>query len=256
MKRFCLSTLSTPAALLALSVALILPASAEPAERVPPAPGCMDARGLQEMNQVTPHTVSLRAADDSTWQVTFTNDCPGLKVSDKPRILAKDSWVCGTGNDYVVAGDLACPIASVQPISRRDFASEARQSDREPLTLPTVNVQQAKRTLRGSPSYCFDTRHVRGYGDNAKGFTVQTNPRRSGGNAEYVVEVSNNCRGLTHSPAVQFRSGFGTSLICGNSGDVVEIQAPTDNADRTGGLRTSFVGSGDRCDILAVYPAG
>lgn len=266
-------------ALLALALATTPLASAGTAttplpsnspNRVAPAPNCMDARGLREMNQVSDTHISLRAADQSTWKVTFKESCPGLMASPNPQILAEESWVCGTGQERVVADGKDCGIASVQPMTRKDFAEEARQADRGGIaTLAAVNVKESKRTLRGSTSYCFDTRHVRSYGDNIKGFTVQTNPSRSGGNREYVVEVGANCRALMHSPAIQFRSGFGTSLICGNPGDVV-VMISQPNApgggdatgedlsfiNRSAGLPRASLGIGDRCDVLAVYPAG
>jgi len=272
-------TKSRRSALLALAVAAIPLASAEatttalPGDshtRVAPAPNCMDARGLREMNQVSGTHISLRAADQSTWKVSFKDNCPGLTASANPRILAEESWVCGTGHERIVADGKDCVVASVEPMTRRDFAEEARQADRSGVaTLAAVNVKEARRTLRGSTSYCFDTRHVRSYGDNVKGFTVQTNPKRSGGNKEYVVEVGANCRALMHSPAIQFRSGFGTSMICGNPGDVVVMtsqpNAPSGGdisgedlsfINRSAGLPRADMGIGDRCDVLAVYPAG
>ncbi|WP_282297930.1 hypothetical protein [Stenotrophomonas sp. PS02289] len=240
------------AALLALSLCF---AFASTSQAAPAA--CMDARELKEMKQITPNSIALLASDQTTWQVNFQNECPGLMAAGKPKILAKDGQVCGTGNEFVRAGGRDCAIATVQQISRRDFADIARQADRSPLTtLPTVNVSEAKRTLRGSPSYCFDTRHVRSYGDNAKGFIVQTNPRRSGGNREYVVEVANNCRALMHSPAIQFKSGYGTSLICGNPGDVIIVQEQPQASERAAVLRDTLVTAGERCDVLSVYPAG
>jgi hypothetical protein len=238
-----------------------LPGQVSP--RVSPSPNCMDARGVREMNQVTPDTISLRAADQSTWRVTFTGACPDVMASTNPRILAEDSWVCGTGKERVTTDSANCTVASIAPISSREFAAEARQTDRNGVaTLAAVTVQEEQRTLRGSPSYCFNTRHVRGYADNAKGFTVQTNARRSGGHGEYVVEVGANCRSLVHSPEIQFRSGFGTNMICGNPGDVVvvnqPINAPGESGipmDRNAGLRKADIGIGDRCDVLAVYPS-
>lgn len=240
------------------------PLPGQPDNRVPPAPNCMDARGLREMNQVTPDSISLRAADQSTWRITFAGACPDLMAAPNPRIVAEDSWVCGAGKARVVTETGHCAVATVAPLSQREFAAEARASERNGVsTLAAVNVNEKKRTLRGSPSYCFDTRHLRGYSENVRGFTVQTNARRSGGFSEYVVEVGANCRALVHSPEIQFRSGFGTSLICGNPGDVVVVNQtvnyPTLDEetfmDRNQGLRRADIGVGDRCDVLAVYPS-
>lgn len=257
--------------MLALAVACVPLASAETSSplpgqseaRVPPAPGCMDTRGVREMNQVSPDNISLQAADKSTWRITFNEACPGVMASTNPRIVTEDGWVCGSGKERVLTDSAACGVASVAPISRRDFAVEARQTERSSVeTLAAVNVKEQKRTLRGSPSYCFDTRHVRGYGDNVKGLSVQTNPKRSGGHSEYIVEVGAMCRSLVHSPEIQFRSGFGTSMICGNAGDVVVVNQPVNAPfgsdgfiDRNAGLRKADIGIGDRCEILAVYPA-
>lgn len=217
--------------------------------RTAPSANCMDARGLREMNQVSPDTLSVRAADQSTWRITFADACPNVLASPHPQVLAKEGWVCGNGDERVVTDTAHCRVQSVAPISSKEFAWEARQNDRDGLqTLATVNVTERKRTLRGSPSYCFNTRHVRGYGDNAKGFTVQTNPKRSGGFSEYVVEVGATCRGLLHSPEIHFRSGFGTSMICGHPGDTVVLHQPEEFHNRRSML------SVDRCEVLAVYP--
>jgi hypothetical protein len=209
----------------------------------------MDARGLREMNQVSPNTASVRAADQSTWRITFADACPNLLASPSPRIMAKEGWVCGNGDEHVLTDTASCRVSSVAPISLKEFAKEARQTDRNGIpTLATVTVKEHKRTLRGSPSYCFNTRHVRGYGENAKGFTVQTNPRRSGGFSEYVVETGVSCRGLMNSPEIHFRSGFGTNMICGHPGDAVVLHQPEEFSNRRDML------SNDRCEILAVYP--
>ncbi|WP_282297931.1 hypothetical protein [Stenotrophomonas sp. PS02289] len=267
-------TKSRLSALLALAMAASPLASAEPTtsplpgqlpERVAPAKHCMDTRAIREMNQVSDTSVSLRAADLSTWRVTFKESCPGVTYATNPRIVGDDSWVCGTGKERVLLDNSECGIASVQRITPREFAVEARQADRAKLPmLAAVNVKEEKRTLRGSPSYCFDTRNVRGYGDDVKGFMVQTNAKRSGGHSKYVVEVGANCRALVRSPEIQFRSGFGTSMICGNPGDVVVVNDPVNYPpfaedyflDRNEGLRKADIGVGDRCDVLAVYPAG
>lgn len=213
------------------------------------------------MNQVAPDNISLLAADQSTWRITFHDACPGLMAAADPRVAAPESWVCGTGEERVLAGERSCAIATVQPITRREFAQEARRSDHAGIaTLETVNVKERKRTFRGSPSYCFATRDVRSWSETAQGFTVETRPRSADAHRRYVVEVGAVCRSLMHSPAIRFRSGYSTGIICGNKGDVVEVLPhvePTIDTliDRDAHLAKGDVGVGDRCNILAVYPA-
>lgn len=231
-----------------------------PAARTAPGPNCMDAKGLLDMNQSAPDSITLLDRHQTSWRLSFRDACPNLLASVNPRVAAVDSWVCGTGQERVLGDDQACTIAAVTRISRREFAQQARQSDRLLPTLDTVNVSEKRRTFRGSPAYCFSTRHVRGWGESAAGVTVQTNPRYSGGHRNYVVEIAPSCRSLVHSPQLRFHSGFKTGMVCGHPGDFVEV-LPTydpilDVMTERGSLPEPPINRvQSRCEILAVYPA-
>lgn len=221
-------------------------------ERVPPAASCLDAQDMRELNQISPRSVSLLTGDQSTWRITFTEDCPGILDAATARLEAPRGWACGTPHERVVVDGRHCPVAAVARIPRSEFAAEARQTDRQPMpTLPTVNVAGTRRSFRGSPSYCFTARSVRSWGEDSKGLLVQTNPRTSGGNREYRIEVAGFCDALISSPTINFRSGFQNGLICGNPGDRIEMIQPIDNDPR---LNLSSSGLRRHCQILAVYP--
>lgn len=258
-------------ALLALAVVCVplaaaqstSPVAPQTSARVAPGPTCMDAKGLLEMNQVNPGSISLLAADQSAWRLNFASACPGVLDAAQPRVVATDSWVCGGGQERVLADDRSCTVASVERISRREFSQDARQTTRSPIpTLESVSVTQTRRTFRGSPSYCFSTRDVRGWNENSRGITVETNPRRAGGHRYYVVEVGTLCRSLVNSPQLRFHSGFNSGVICGNPGDRVEIlpiidpsiEALSDGPAKSNLASMSINRVADRCDILAVYP--
>ncbi|MEG0182410.1 MAG: hypothetical protein RR704_02980 [Stenotrophomonas sp.] len=231
------------------------------AARTAPGPHCMDAKGLLEMNQSSPDSITLLDRHQSPWRLRFNAACPRLLAAEDPRIAAVDSWVCGTGDERVMAGDTTCTVAAVERISRREFAQQAKQNDvARPVTLDAVNVTEHRRTFRGSPSYCFSTRHVRGWSDSAQGVTVETNPRYSGGYRHYVIEVAPSCRGLVHSPQLRFHSGFKTGVICGHPGDMLEVIPTVDPildaiAERGYLPEPPINRTQARCEILAVYPA-
>jgi len=229
--------------------------------RTAPGPHCMDAKGLLEMNQSSPDSITLLDRDQSPWRLRFSAACPGLLAAEDPRVAAVDSWVCGTGDERVVAGDTTCPITAVDRISRRDYAQHAKQSGvARPVTLGAVNVTEHRRTFRGSPSYCFNTRHVRSWSEGPQGVTVETNPRYSGGHRHYVIEVASSCGELVHSPQVRFHSGFNTGVICGHPGDRLEVIPTVDPIlvaiSERGPLPEPPINRTlSRCAILAVYPA-
>ncbi len=60
-----------------LGLALTAPASAQ--ERTPPAPHCMDAVGVQEVEQASPRSIALRAASGQAYRIDFS------EVPRRPR---------------------------------------------------------------------------------------------------------------------------------------------------------------------------
>lgn len=57
---------------LATSLGLALTASASAQERTPPAPHCMDAVGVQEVEQASSRSIALRAASGQAYRIDFS----------------------------------------------------------------------------------------------------------------------------------------------------------------------------------------
>ena len=57
---------------LASSLGLALAASVSAQERTPPAPHCMDAVGVQEVEQASPRSIALRAASGQAYRIDFS----------------------------------------------------------------------------------------------------------------------------------------------------------------------------------------
>jgi type II secretory pathway component PulF len=58
--------------MLAASLSLALATSAAAQERTPPAPHCMDATGVQEVEQASPRSIALRAASGQAYRIDFS----------------------------------------------------------------------------------------------------------------------------------------------------------------------------------------
>ncbi|WP_312238962.1 hypothetical protein [Stenotrophomonas sp.] len=245
-------------ALLALAL-ICLPVTAaavtprEPA-RVAPGPTCLDARGLRDMNQTDADSVTVLDADQQPWRVHFQSACPGVDDAADAVLEAPSGWACGGPRERVRIDGRHCPIASVARIDAREFAAEAKLSDaRTVKSLPTVQVQAASETgsrFRASPAYCFSARALRSWSEDPDGIKVETNPKQSGGNRYYRVELGTYCPEVTNAPEIAFRSGFGNGLICGNPGDrIIASQALPGDLRRQSNPR-NYLG----CAVMAVYP--
>ncbi len=201
---------------LATSLGLALAASASAQERTPPAPHCMDAVGVQEVEQASPRSIALRAASGQAYRIDFSEDCPGVRGATSLKLEAPAGWACGRPSERVV-------------VDGRSFG--------------------------GSPSYCFATRNVRAWSSDPQGVLVETNPRRNGGHRYYRVELGSHCRQLDRAPQLSFHSGLQNGLICGNPGDrIMTAEFETDDlrGESIAPLPQYTRGS---CAIQAVYPA-
>ncbi|MGV6483146.1 DUF6491 family protein [Stenotrophomonas indicatrix] len=245
--------------MLAASLSLALATSASAQERTPPAPHCMDAVGVQEVEQASPRSIALRAASGQAYRIDFAEDCPGIRAATTLKLEAPAGWACGRPSERVVVDGRSCAVSAVTPVQARDYASVARDSDRlHTATLPAMTIRQRKDVRRGfggSASYCFATRNVRAWSSDPQGMLVETNPHRSGGHRYYRIELGSHCRQLDRAPQLSFRSGMQNGLICGNPGDHI-LTAGFENGD----LRNDEVAplpqyTRGSCTIQAVYPA-
>ena len=134
---------------LATSLGLVLAASVSAQERTPPAPHCMDAVGVQEVEQASPRSIALRAASGQPFRIDFNEDCPGVRGATSLKLEAPAGWACGRPSERVVVDGRRCTISAVTPLQNRDYASVARDSDRlrtatpvsyTHLTLPTKRI--------------------------------------------------------------------------------------------------------------------
>jgi len=245
---------------LAASLALVLTATASAQERMPPAPHCMDAVGVQEVEQASPRSIALRAASGQAYRIDFAEDCPGVRAATTLKLEAPAGWACGRPSERVVVDGHSCAVSAVTPVQARDYASVARDSDSlRTATLPALTIRQRKDVRRGfggSASYCFATRNVRGWSSDTQGMLVETNPLRSGGHRFYRVELGSHCLQLDRSPELSFQSGMQNGLICGNPGDRVvtaDFASFDERSDAVAPL-PRFTRRG-ACTIQAVYPS-
>lgn len=230
------------------------------AARTPPAPNCLDARDVREVFQSDARTLALVQSDGRRYRVDLADACPDIDGATRTRMLAANGWMCGAGNEYVAVGETLCPVAAVEPITSAEYAGHARASQTAAdgsTTLATVVVQgEARRGFAASHSYCFSPRHVRGWSEDPRGLVVEVNPKRSGGNRHYRVELVRSCPHLSGPVEIAFASGPGIGVICGNPGDDIRVTSTGRPADfvMTGSDRLQVLGAKAGCPIRAVYP--
>lgn len=235
--------------------------------RVPPAAGCLDARQMGEVRQASSTGLAVQGRDGQRFRITLSEGCPGAGRADAV-LLAREGWVCGTGQEYVRIGEATCAVTGIATIDAREYAAMARAAttaDDGVTTLETVEVRAPQRRgFAGSSSFCFNPRYLRAWSEDSKGMLVELSPRRSGGHRYYRVELAQSCPDLDSAPAISFRSGVGIGLICGNPGDRVVAQ-------NSGGASLFDAGDADamipgderrwsrrgirvQCSVSAVYP--
>jgi hypothetical protein len=229
--------------------------------REPPAPHCADARTVQESWQSGERTIVLRTADDARYRIDLAEACPDATAGGQLRLLTREGWLCGGGEERVRSGDGVCAIAAVTAIDARTFASHARAAaDGHGVDLDRVVVTGPRnRRFTGSAAFCLDARHVRGWHEDGDSLVVEVSPRRSGGYRRYRVELAGACPGLVRAEGMRLESRLGTTAVCGNPGDrVVPVSASAeqfagDRFRRVVDLPPPLLARG--CPVTAVYPA-
>lgn len=259
--------------MLALFTTLVLPQAAhaqapDAPPRIPPAPGCLDARQMAEVRQASSTELAVQGRDGQRFRIALSAGCPGAGGADAV-LLARDGWVCGTGKEYVRIGEATCAVTAIAPIDAREYAAMARAAtmpaDDGMTTLETVEVRAPKRRgFAGSSSFCFNPRYLRAWSEDSQGMLVELSPRRSGGHRYYRVELAQSCPDLDSAPAITFRSGVGIGLICGNPGDRVVAQDSGGNSLFDSGNADAWIPGDERrwsrrgirvqCSVSAVYP--
>ncbi len=76
---------------LATGLGLALAASVSAQARTPPAPHCMNAVGVQEVEQASPRSIALRAASGQPFRIDFNEDCPGVRSATSLKLEAANA---------------------------------------------------------------------------------------------------------------------------------------------------------------------
>lgn len=231
------------------------------AERAPaPADNCLDARSVERARSLDEHTLVVAAAN-GRFVVSHT---PGCDVRQTATLLATEGWVCGAANEFVRVDGKACPVTSVARVDARTYAGLAAAADKrgyfamkqgetalEPVEV-TAPVRKS-RGFRGDVDYCFAIDAVRGWALDGNELVVQTSKRRAGGNGSYRVVLGSSCPELEWADSVEFRSGVGVGMICGNAGDKALAVDTTlePGIEQRGPMLMARTGG---CPIAAVYP--
>lgn len=233
---------------LAFAVLLLGSTAAAAETRAPqPQPGCLDARIVETVHVLSETRLAVASSDGRRFAIELVSACadalaPGAQLG----LLARDGWVCGGGNEFVkVQGaEGLCPIGSIGPVDSREFARLAREAGS--LTLAQFEVRGRKAGFGGSADFCFQAGQVRSWSEANGGLQVVVGQRGRRGSRSYRVELDDTCPDLGRFENVDFQSGVGNGLICGNTGDVVIVQ------DDGATVGTSRLGS--RCVVSEVYP--
>jgi hypothetical protein len=250
--------------LLAVAFAGHASESVEPTRQAPAA-DCLDARAVVDVRYLAPDLLAL-STTAGHWRVALTEACSS-ENSAATSLISPNGWACGGEDEYIRVGGRICGIAAVEALPPADHARLLRDSDLRSLaarpdaalaTLDPIEVEGKRprgRGFRGTTEYCFNPRHLLGWSDNRQGLLVETSPRRAGGNRWYQVELEGSCSQLGNMHSVQFHSGVGIGVICGNPGDRVTgvrgSDAPGDFARPAG---SAGMPAAAGCAISAVYP--
>jgi hypothetical protein len=243
-----------------IATALLLLTAGAPAwTREPPAPGCLDARGMAEARQADARTLAILQHDGTAFRLDLSETCPGVIADDgQANLLARDGWVCNGAPAFVADATRRCAVAAVTPIDARGYAELARAShaggdDVTTLDAVTVTAQRG-RGFAGSPAYCLDPRWVRGWSEDAGGLLVEVSPRHAHGHRRYRIELGGACPELADAMTVELRSGRGIGVVCGNAGDTLEVVPDAPGGGAPALLRGGLA-SRKHCPVTAVYPA-
>jgi hypothetical protein len=242
-------------------LSLLLLAGPVSAERAAPGPGCLDARVITQMRQLSATTLIV-ASDELRFRIDVAEECPAMDTG--AALLATEGWVCGQPREFVQTQTQLCPIRSVEPITPKDYAQLVRAADQASgQLLPTIETRgrrTATRGFRGSYDYCFRPSLMRAWAADDDGILIQTSKRRSGGYSAYRLELGGSCPQTAFLPVLSLHSGVGLDLICGNPGDsalLSDDRPEYRTADNPESVieKSRFTTALQRaCPIVAVYP--
>jgi hypothetical protein len=249
------------ARLLGASLAVCLLAPAMAANRTPaPAAVCLDARQVERAVPVAADALVVSQRDGRRFHLATSGACPGMNdPGAELRVLAHDGWACGHGGDFVlVAGqDSLCPVAGLTELDESGFAHLLEAADTTKSMAPVeVRAKSSWRTRFRSPEYCFPSRAVRSWTEDAGGLLVSVDPRRSGGYGRYRVKLVGRCPGLVNKPRAVFQSALGNGLICGIAGEKVVLlneDLPT-MVRASGPAFATSLAHLDACVVSEVHP--
>lgn len=249
--------------LLALSL-LPLAASAQANDtRQSPAPHCMDARQVDDVQVIDTTTLALRLADGGRYRMSLQEDCPGVGT-EPVRLLARGGWFCGNPDEAIRTATASCAVTAIQAQDSRQYAELLRSRASTPVnSLPSVAVTgTTPHGFAGSSDYCVSTRDLRSWREDTQGVVVEVSPRRSGGHRYYRLELGSSCGDLSNADTLTLLSGVGLSQVCGHPGDRLQLSRaqPTpvrglieeDAIPRP--LMQSPLASRFGCPVARVYP--
>lgn len=228
-----------------------------------PHPDCMDARLVERVYATSEWQLAVATRDGQRYRVELGQACPGLAgVGADLKVLAPSGWVCGGEREFVrVNGaEVLCPIVAMAPADSREFAALLRKSARtrgaSDTTLETVEVQApVRRRFARSVDYCFDSRFARAWREDADGVVVAVSKRRTGGNGSYMLRLHGSCSDLARFESIRFLAFDGSSVICGNPGDRLQILRESYGPGAVvGNEGPPLTRLGSRCEIREVYP--
>ena len=205
-----------------------LSASANPPSQTdrasPPAAHCFNAREVREARQSDAQTLVVRLNDQSRYRIELADACPDALWSDRPTLVSRQGWVCGSNEEYVDRGDRHCAVSGLARIDAREYAEHAlrdrRRGTADTDTLETIEVQgHRRRGFAGTTANCLDTRQMRGWHEDGSDIVVHVSPKRSGGHRFYRVEFGGQCNEMGSTNLLRLESGVGGNVICGNAGD-------------------------------------
>lgn len=257
----------SPARPLSLLFALSLLPLAAPAlandTRQPPAPHCMDARKVEDVQVIDTSTLALRLTDGGRYRLSLQSDCPGVGT-EPVNLLAHGGWFCGNPEEAIRTATTTCAVTAVDSQDSRQYAELLRNRASTPVnSLPSVAVTGTPpHGFAGSSDYCVSTRDLRSWREDPQGVVVEVSPRRSGGHRYYRLEMGSSCGDLTNADTLTLLSGVGLSQVCGHPGDRLRLSRaqPTPVRGLIGEdaiprpLMQSPLASSFGCPIARVYP--
>jgi hypothetical protein len=225
-----------------------------------PSSGCFDARQVQQTVQGDAHTLAVRLGDGTRYRVDLGLACPGIAAQADVRLASPSGRVCGRGDEYVLAGGHACPVAFIFPLDAAAFDALAAQGLRAAPVLGRVVVNAPRhRGFRGDTTHCLDAQWMRGWHEDADGLVVEVSAKRSGGYRYYRVELEAGCDRGDSGHGLRLTSNIGGSMICGSRGDQAVFSSDLERSGFAAAFSRArvshFARAGGRgCTVAQVYP--